>query len=114
MNTAVTDAATRLPCPPTPPKLNHCRVIGRLPEWWVSEATRPATARPIRIVYSITAMPTCVRAVRRMPTMPITSITTITATPMAMFAHAPPLPSAPNTASTDGPITSPPDTPPVI
>ena len=41
-------------------------------------------ARPIRIRYSTSAMPTCVRAVILMPMIAITSITMPTAMPMAM------------------------------
>ena len=85
-----------------PDRLNQPLVMGSVPGWWLSTRTRPATARPIRIRYSISAMPTWVFAVILMPTTAITSIATPTALPMTIHAQAF-VEVEPNTASTDGP-----------
>ena len=109
MNTAMSRPDARLPCPPMPLRLNHARVIGKVPWWWPSTTTRPQTEKPMRITYSITPMATWVRAVRRMPATAITSRTTITAVLMKMFGQVlSALP--PKMARTDGASTTTPAT----
>src|SRR5215813_4449317 len=114
MNTAMSRPAARLPCPPTPDRLNHPPVTGDVPGRWRSTATSPATANPIRITYSTAAIPTWVLAVILIPATAITSMTTETIVAMPMSVHAlPELAGEPSTASTDGPITSTPATAPM-
>src|ERR1022692_3706397 len=105
MNTAIKNPATALPCPPVPDRLAQPLVMGTDPAWWPSTHTSPATAIPIKIRYSTSAMLTCARAVIRIPTTAMTSITTPTATPIAIYAPVFVDPE-PNTASTDGPSSS--------
>src|ERR1039457_5097483 len=105
MNTAIRNPAPARPCPPVPDRLTHPLVMGTDPAWWPSTHTRPATAIPIRIRYSTSAMLTCARAVIRMPTMAMMSMMTPTATPMAIYAPVF-VEVEPNTASTDGPSSS--------
>jgi hypothetical protein len=105
MNTAARKPPTRSPLPPMPDRLSQPRVTGTVPRWWFSTSTRPAAARPSRIAYSTTAMPTWVRAVIRMPTTAITSTTSprpvaIPTFPQVLVALSPKM------ASTLGPSTS--------
>ena len=109
MKTAMSRPEARLPLPPIPLRLNHSRVIGKVPGWWPSTTTRPQTEKPMRITYSITPMATWVRAVSRMPATAITSKTTMTAVLMKMFGQV--LSALPPTmASTDGASTTTPTT----
>jgi len=112
MNTAISSPAAGLPCPPMPAGLSQPALMCRVPGWWPRTAARPTAADPARITYSTTAMLTWVRAVMRIPATAITSMTTDTPVAIQMSAHGPAEP-APNTARTDGPITSTPDTAPV-
>src|ERR1700728_343872 len=61
MNTAMRNPAARLPLPPIPLTVNHPLVIGNVPWWWESTSTRPVIAKPIRMTYSISPMPTWIR-----------------------------------------------------
>src|SRR5262249_18992509 len=74
----------------------------KVPGWWLITATSPQIDIPIRIRYSIKAMPTWVRAVMRIPTTEITSMMTPTALPMATHAQGLVL-AEPKTARIDGP-----------
>ena len=85
-----------------PDRLNHSLVRARPPPRWLSTTARPARARPIRIRYSISAMPTWVFAVSLIPTTAMISITTPTALPMAIHAQVS-VEVEPNTARTEGP-----------
>ena len=110
MNTAMSRPAARPPFPPIPLRLNQPLVIGKVPWWWPSTTTNPTIEKPMRITYSITPMPTWVRAVRRMPTTAITIRTTMTAVLMKIFGQV--LTAlTPKMARTDGARTTTPETP---
>jgi len=108
MNTAMRNPPARLPCPPMPLTLHQPRVMGKVPWWWLSTATRPATAKPMRITYSTSPMPTWIRAVMRIPMIAITAMTRTTAVLIAMFGHVL-VELEPKTARTDGARTTTPE-----
>ena len=85
-----------------PERLNQPLVIGTVPGWWLSTNTSPATASPIRMRYSTSAMLTWARAVILMPTTAMISMMMPTAAPMAMYCQVL-VELEPNTASTEGP-----------
>jgi|GEM_PF-5060671 hypothetical protein len=111
MNTAMRNPAARLPLPPIPLTVNHPFVIGNVPWWWLSTSTRPVIAKPTRMTYSISPMPTWIRAVIRMPTIAITTMIRRMAVLIRMFGHVL-VDVEPNTASTDGARTTTPETTP--
>src|SRR5689334_13022967 len=101
-NTAIRNPATALPLPSIPDRLNQPLVIGKVPGWWLSTATRPQIAIPTRIRYSTSAMLTWTRAVILIPTTAMISMTTPTTLPMAIHAQVS-VEVEPNTARTEGP-----------